>query len=150
MPDAVLITIAEAVKDVLDAATLSQTFTPTRQAQPRVELTTLNELYVVVVPIGRVGGPITRDKRKEGTYTVDIGILKKCNVDDNAITDPLVYLGEEIGDLFVDAGPLTGYTSATCLRWDNVDGAKAGFAPEHMNRLRQFTGVVRLTFKVLG
>lgn len=150
MADAVIVTIAEAVKTALNAASLSQGFTATRKARPHMELSQLETLAVTVVPIQKLSAPTTRNRAVEqGTYLVDVGVQKKCDVSNNTVVDPLIYLVEEIGQLFVGAGQLTGYTSATCLQAEMVDGAEAGFSPEHMDTHRQFTGVARLTFKVV-
>lgn len=149
MPDAVLIAIADAVKDVLDGASLSQSFTPTREERPRANLETLGTLKVTVVAVSKVKRRLTRGSQREATYVIDVGVQKKCDVDDPDVTGPLIYLVDEIGDLFLDAGILTGYTTATCLEAEHPEGASAGFAPEHYDNKRLFTGVVVLTFKVV-
>lgn len=149
MPDAVLIDIADAVKDVLDGASLSQAFTSTVKERPRANLETLGTLVVTVVPVSKVKRRTTRGSHREATYVVDVGVQKKCDVSDSTVTRPLIYLVDEIGDLFLDAGILTGYTTATCLQTEHLEGASAGFAPEHYEQKRLFTGVVELTFKVV-
>jgi len=136
--------IAEAVKDALNAASLSSSFTATRVYVPELELRNTENLVVRVwpAPEGRV---TTLDRgtrsRKRREYPVFVGVLKKCDVDTNATVDAYAYLLEQIEDEFL-GNSLAGYTSAVCIAAEQV----ALFAWENMRQKRQYTGVSRLTF----
>ncbi len=136
-------TIAEAVKDALNAATLSQTFTATRVYAPDMELR-LNEDAIAVrvwpAPEGRVSTFASRGSIKRD-YPVYVAVLRKCDVDTNATVDAYAALLEEIEDLFVGQR-LTGYTSAFCTASEQV----ALYTWENIRRNRQYVGVVKLTF----
>jgi hypothetical protein len=149
MADAVLEAIADAVKDVLNGASLSQVFTSTVEENPTVELKTLNTLTVMVAPISRKKERATRGTHRTSTYVVDVGVRQKIDVSDTTALRPLIYLMDEIADLFLDAKQLTGHTTATCISAEMIEGAEGGFAQEHLEKLRQFTGVCRLTFRVV-
>jgi hypothetical protein len=139
-------TIAEAVKDALNAASLSQSFTATRVYVPELELRDTEDAIVVRVwpaPEGRVTtlGKGTRSARHR-EYPVYVCVLRKCDVDTNATVDAYAYLLEEIEDNFL-GDQLTGYTSAVCIVAEEV----ALFTWENMRQLRQYTGVTKLIFR---
>lgn len=136
-------TIAEAVKDALNAATLSKTFTATRVYVPELELRSNEDAIAVRVwpaPEGRVSTFATRAAIKRD-YPVYVAVLRKCDVDTNATVDAYAALLEEIEDLFVGER-LTGYTSAVCTVSEQV----ALYTWENIRRNRQYVGVVKLTF----
>lgn len=138
---AVVVEIAEAVTAVLNAATLSQTFTAERAYVPVHELTDLVDLAVTVVPTSIGVTPLTRHS-DDHEYTVDIGVQKRC-APDPTDADPLMLLVQEIIDLF-RGKTLTGYTAAKCLNVAN----DPIYVPAHLDDERVFTSVVTLTFRV--
>lgn len=136
-------TIADAVTTALNAADMVKSFTATRVYIPELELRDAEDSLVVRVwpaPEGRITSFADRS-RKRREYPVFIGIMQKCDVDDNDVLDEYAELLEEIEDLFVGER-LTGYTSAVCISSEQV----ALFSWEAMRQERQYTGVVKLTF----
>ncbi len=136
-------TIAEAVKDALNAATLSQTIAATRVYAPDLELRSNEDAIAVRVwpaPEGRVSEFASRSTIKRD-YPIYVAVLRKCDVDTNATVDAYAALLEEIEDLFVGER-LTGYTSAVCTVSEQV----ALYTWENIRRNRQYVGVVKLTF----
>ena len=98
-------TIAEAVKDALNAATLSQTIAATRVYAPDLELRSNEDAIAVRVwpaPEGRVSEFASRSTIKRD-YPIYVAVLRKCDVDTNATVDAYAALLEEIEDLFVGA-----------------------------------------------
>jgi len=136
-------TIAEAVTDALNAATLSQTFTATRVYVPEIELR-LNEDAIAVrvwpAPEGRISTFADRSRIKRD-YPIYVGVLRRCDIDVNATVDAYAALLEEIEDLFLGSR-LTGYTSAFCTASEQI----ALYAWENLRRNRQYVGVIKLTF----
>ena len=137
-----ILELADAVVAVLNAATLSQPVSAQRQYQPRFELPEMAELHVTVIPKSVTVTQIARNKAAKD-YAIDIGIQKKFQADSAAELDPLMTLTEEFAGLF-EFKPLAGYPHAVWIRTEYP----TLFAPEHMERLGQFTGVVTLTFRI--
>jgi hypothetical protein len=152
MANAVIVDIAEAVVTVLNAADLSEEFTAVRSYRPTYELPDVaTALQVAVVPRERPTRAQTRTART-GDYGIDVAVLSKPDRGadgevPNTALDPLMYLLEEIEDLFV-GNKLTGYATATCISANPIEGSDAGYSPEYLGENGQFTGVTRLTFRV--
>jgi hypothetical protein len=148
MPDAVLTQIADAVAAGLNDASLSQSFTATREYLPEIELADgATDLSVVVVP-GRLASEWATRAASRTEHGVDIGIRKKLAADesnDNATLDPLVRLVEEITDLVKGARP-DDYPTAICTRVEN----DPIYSRQHLRELRQFTAILRLTYELIG
>lgn len=137
-------TIAEAVKDALNGASLSQSFTATRVYVPELELRDTEDAVVVRVcpaPEGRLFSPSDRSRTRQ-QYPVHVAVLKKCDVDDNDVVDAYAGLLEEIQAFFSIGSRLASYTSAACIASEQV----ALFTWETMRQNRQYTGVLKLTF----
>lgn len=146
MSDATIITLTDAVVTTLNAASLSQSFTAVRKYRPEYELPDFSSLAVIVVPTR--WDVINRDRNSDDTTCyVDVAVQQKVDVDDADEMDPLMYLMQEIVDLF--ARKTLASPAAQCIAREFVSGSEAGYAPEHTETLRQFTGVVRLTWRVL-
>ena len=139
---AVINSIADAVVTKLNAATFTQSFTAVRKYAPIYRLKDMDTLHVTVVPSSEDISPVNRADT-EHEYTIDVGIQKRFSSDANTTIDPLMDLVQEVSDEFTGAG-LAGYTSAHWVR-TTVDPI---FAPDHMSKVRQFTSVVRLAYKV--
>lgn len=142
MPDAIAIEIANAVVGALNAATLSQSFTAARHYVPKFKLKDTDALTVAVVPRS-VSGVVFDRARDSEDYVIDIGIMKRVPGLVQADIDALMYLVQQIGDLF-GRKKLTGYESARCVAGDN----NPIYAPDHLLELSQFTSVQSLTFRV--
>ena len=140
---AVIIDIAEAVKDELNGGSFSQEFTAERHYQPIFELPEMKTLHVTVVPKGVTIHPATRGLIQHD-YQIDVAIQKKFSEGDNVDLDPLMGLVEEIGDFF-RRRRLGGLPNAACVKIENVPI----YAAEHMEQFRQFTSILTLTFRVL-
>jgi hypothetical protein len=145
----VLVDIAEAVKTVLNAASLSQSFTAERAYIPVYDTRTLVDLKISVIAASDESERLSRASNL-CTYRVDIGVQKRIGTgtmteaEIRAACDPLMTLAEEIGDLF-DGEPLTGYTSAKCTE----TSLRVLYVPQMLDTHRVFTSVVTLTFQVV-
>ena len=140
---AVILELVDAVVAVLNAGTLGQPVSATRQYQPRFELPELTELHVTVIPKSVTVTQIARNRAAKD-YQIDIGVQRKFEAGDAAAIDALMDLTEEIAGLF-EFQPLAGYPDAVWIRTEYP----TLFAPEHLERLGQFTGVVTLTFRAV-
>lgn len=147
---AVIVEIAEAVKDALNAATLSQVFTASRVYVPVHELRDLKDLTVSVVPVDIENQLLDRRGDKLYTHHVDIGIQRVIGqgrmTDDeiNAAVDPLMQLAQEMIDLFFPRElPIPTPPVPRCTDAQN----RPIFAPAHLDEKRVFTSLVTLGFK---
>lgn len=138
-----LLQIADAVVTDLNAATLSQPVLSERAFLAKFDLQELKTLKVVVVPISVRKERLSREL-VSSEYSVEIGILKKIDAVSSVVVDPLVELVQDVVGFF-HGRRLTNYPSACCLASD----PDPVYAAEHMEQLRQFTSVVKLTVKVL-
>jgi len=91
-----IITLADAVKDELNAGAFSQDFTAVRGYLERKKLEEMSDVYVLVNPTARVETePGSRDIDRN-TYRINVTILKKISSKANAQVDPLITLTDEI------------------------------------------------------
>lgn len=144
MPDALAITLAEAVKDKLNADTFSQDFTATRAYLPRFEVPDLETLRVTVV-LGPFSGETISRADDQETYMIDVGIQKKVDIYDNDVVDPLLYLVDQIKEAF-RAYSLGTDPDAICMSRQTVPGSDGLYAPQDMAEMGVFTSVLRLEF----
>ena len=135
--------VAEAVVAELNATTFSQPFTAERHYVPRFDLPDMHTLHVTVVPrdlttqsAGR--GPLQQD------VSIDIAVQQRPPDDTLASLDPLLALPEELAEHFRHKR-LDSFPAAMWVRTEH----RTIYAPEHLERLRQFTSVVTLTFRVI-
>jgi len=138
----VLIDIAEAVVAELNAATFSQEFTAERAYMPRFELPEMAELHVTVVPKG-VAVEVQDRSRARQEVQIDVGVQKKLQTAENAEIDALMDLAEEIAEHF------RAKRQVGNALWVRTEHAPV-YSTEHLEQLRQFTGVVTLTFRQVG
>jgi len=135
--------LTEAVVDRINAGSYSQSFTATRAYFARMELKDVETLTVTVTPSGDVAEVVNRNETGH-TMAVDVGIRKKVNDVDNDTLDPLADLVEEI---------------KTQLRFANLDAVGAAwiglehgtpdrlaYLPEHLDKHRQFTAIMRVSY----
>lgn len=101
---AVVVTLAEAVKDALNAAAAAGTLTPyfvaVRSNKPPVYgLADLAELKVTVVPGAHVAEAFDLSGRKADDWDIAIWIQQRTGPENEA-TDPLLQLAQDIEDVF--------------------------------------------------
>ena len=140
---AVIIDIADAVVQELNAGTFSMPLEAKRHYRPIFDLAEMQDLHVTVVPKGLAIERLDRS-RNQHDVAIDIAVQKKCQTADNAELDPLMALVEEIADFF-RLRRLESCPAAVWIRTENMPI----YAPEHLDELRQFTSVLTLTFRVV-
>lgn len=138
-----LVDVAEAVKDALNAGDWSEEFTAQRHYQPLFDLAEMKDLHVSVVPAGLTTTTLGRGKA-QFDCRIDVAVQKKLKSADLSELDPLMALVEEIAESF-RAKRLEGLPDAVWVRLAN----SPVFAQEHLGELRQFTSVLALTFRVM-
>lgn len=167
MPDAVLVAVAKAVAKELETASLGRTFTVERSyADWDEELPGLSELRLDVVPVPTVGHE--QFTRGLWRYVVQVNLVlrKRLTIAEQdaptgkllaAEVDSLVELLQRIGEYFAPIQPgQSGRRLADLPEavWLPADGDARGFempaayVREHLREMRQYTGVVRLTYAV--
>lgn len=139
MPQADIINVADAIVTELNATSFSQPFTAARGYLPTFDLQDMDELKVTVVPKEDDGKLDTRSQSSHD-YAIDIGIQKKPPAIENTDLDPLMLLTQEIADHFLFGKQAAG---ATLI----APTVRILYLQEHLQKLRQFTSVVTLTFR---
>jgi hypothetical protein len=156
----ILLDTTDAIVTVLNEATLSQSFTATREYVPRVQLKDMDTLHVTVVPITTRGMVVNRGLSKKQYFTLEIGVQQRSSSvdpdDDKDTFDPLVTLVEEIDTLLVGqtqtVGSLTMVGSTKIGGEENDeerDASRTVCLPDHLSEWRQFTSVSRFSFQVV-
>ena len=140
---AVITDIADAVVAQLNAGTFSQAFTAERAFLPVFELADLKDVRVTVVPKSLAIIPGGR-AHNQHDYAIDVAVQKKLDAADNAEIDPLMTLVDEIADFF-RLKRLESYPGAMWLKTEN----EPVYSQEHLDQLRQFTGLLTFTFRVM-
>lgn len=135
-----LTALADAVKDSLNNASFSMSFTAQRLHQPSFDLAELATLRVSVVPKSET---IATASRGNSFFdcAVDVGVQKK--VADDAEVDALLDLVEEVTD-HLRLKRLDGFPSAA---WLSIEHEPV-VAAEHLDQNRQFTSVLSVTYRV--
>jgi len=146
---AVLADIADAVVTTLNGHTFTRPFTAVRSYRPVYTREEMKDLHVTVVPGGYSMENLGRGQVQED-YTVEVAVQQAPETMGNAALDPLVSLVEEIRDFFLANRRLAAMPSVICLRAAFAAGSDRGYAPEHLDQLQQFTGVLALVFRVVG
>ena len=139
MPQADIIDVADAIVTELNATSFSQPFTAERGYLPTFDLQEMDQLKVTVVPKEDDGKLDTRSQSAHD-YAIDIGVQKKPPTIDTADLDPLMLLVQEIADHFLFGKQAAG---ATLI----APTVRILYLQEHLQKLRQFTSVVTLTFR---
>lgn len=147
---AVIIEIAEAVKDALNGASLSQSFTAEWTFDPRRSLEGLTDLTVLVSAAEQAMEKASRGADDFG-YAVQVAVAKRLSVaaanDDDQLSaecEPLMLLVQEIIDLF--RGPdLVGSLPA---RFDRAENAPI-YDGELLHQKRVFLSAVTLRFEAV-
>jgi len=134
-----IINVADAIVTELNATSFSQPFTSARGYLPTFDLAEMNELKVTVVPKEDDGKLDTRGQSAHD-YAIDIGIQKKPPAIENTDLNPLMLLAQEIADHFLFGKQAVG---ATLI----APTVRILYLQEHLQKLRQFTSVITLTFR---
>ena len=134
--------VAEAVKDALNSGTFSQTFTAIRAYRPLFDLPEMKDLHVTVVPKDVVESMASRHSVQQDVR-VDVAVQQKVTSDAEA--DVLMGLVQEIAQ-FVRFTRLTTMPSAAWLETEN----SPIYAPEHLEKLSQFTSVLTVTYRLFA
>lgn len=141
-----IIEIAEAVAWELNAATFSRDFTAQRSYQATAELPDVQTMKVTVVPgaISPMAGEASR-RAMQHDYQIHVGIQKKLadtGDEEKAELDALMGLVQEI------ATHLERKRLDACedVKWVTQENDPV-FLPEHLERLRQFTSVLTVTYR---
>lgn len=134
--------IAAAIVSDCNLATWSQTAAFERIYVPREDL---ESTATIVVSVVYAGQRMTPDSRKawRHEYDIDIGIQKKFTSDANTESDAQTDFLDEIIDYWKTHNP-TG-TGAVMIGGEWL----SPYVPEHMTLHKQFTGVARLTFRLV-
>lgn len=133
--------IAQGVADALNDASFSMAFTAERVAVPEFELTDMQTLHVTVVP-REVESAVLNRASDSHDVKVDVAVQRKLGSLENTEVDPLLGLVQEIADLL----NRRNVAGAIWRRTEN----KPIYAPDHLREMRQFTGVLTLTYRVLN
>lgn len=140
------IDIAEAIVTQLNAAELSQTIASERGYLPIFDLEDMDDaLHVTVVPAGDTQVALSRSM-SQYDYVTEIGVQIRFPgqaFPSNENLDPFMTLVQEIRDLF-NRQRLTGEsTKAVCV------GTEAAYSDDHLERLHQFTALIKLRHRVM-
>lgn len=147
----VLIDVAEAIKDNLNAGSFTTTFTAQRSyGDTQVALEDQDTLHVEVIPQGYPDEIITQGNHE---YEVDVRIWVRKRFGQESRDgeqklllsqiDTLVDLVEDIQQFFIKRS-LTGYTDAS---W-RESTTETPYSAEHLRIYSQFTGQIKVIYKV--
>lgn len=136
-----LISVADSVKDELNATAFSQTFVAVRYYEPTYDLHAMPDLHVSVVPRAVSSNSLDRG-RDSFEYEIDIAVQKKTEPTLPNL-DALMELVEEIGDHLRLTG-LANYPAAHCVQVSH----QPIYSSEHLHEFRIFTSVLSATYRV--
>lgn len=134
--------IAAAIVEDCNLETWSQPCEFQRKYVPREELETTADIVVQVVYAGQRTIPDSRAAWRH-EYDIDIGVMKKLEQDGNDESDALTDFLDDVIDYWKTNTPGTTGARMIGAEWLNP------YVPDHMTRLKQFTGVARLTFRLV-
>jgi hypothetical protein len=134
--------IADAVVEELNAGGFSQAFTAAKAFRFLADLGDLATLSVVVVPASQEIARLDRQQNRH-EVAVDVVVRKKVTETEGEEVEDLLSLVDEIGDFF-RLRRLAAYPEAVWMRTENAPL----YVPQHLDQLRQFTGVLTLVFWV--
>jgi len=149
----VIMDIADALADALndEGNDFSMEFAAARAYQALLELPEMKDLHVTVVPKGVALAPADRS-RVQHDVQVDIAVQKKLGpatddeeeYDEQAELDGLMGLVEELSD-FLKFRRLGSQPTAAWVKTEN----DPIYSQDHLERLRQFTSVLTVTYRVV-
>ena len=108
----------------------------------REDLVDLDATLVQVVYAAQRTNPDSRSAWKH-EYDIDFAVRKKVAVDDLPTLDNLSILLDEIVDYWKTHKPTGTSCVLSAAEWP------LPFVPDHLTTLKQFTGVIRLTFRLV-
>ena len=140
---AIIIEIADAVVAELNASALFAPCVAERSYAPLFELSEMKDLHVTVVPRGKTTAAHSRATTQEDV-AIDVAIQMKLDKADNEEIDALMELVDQIAEYF----KLKRLTACPDAAWIGTE-YRAIFSPEHLAKMRQFTSVLSLTFRIV-
>ncbi len=136
-----IVQVAQAVKSLIDSATLPMSVVTAVAWVPMTDRASMPAPTVWIVPTAEASTTLGRGVRQRDCEIV-VGLQKA--IDDDAEADSLVALLEAIGDELFQK-PLPGGVGAfLAMRTEPLLDA------EHWSTLRQYTGLLRLTYRVFA
>lgn len=147
MTKARILTLADEVaKDLAQGTWEIEFVSGGRKYVPVVTIEEADQPLVTVVPVGQRMSTIDRTTYQY-EYDLDIGVQHRLsgNQDEETYFDPAMRLLEQIADKYRSTRP----TIADCVLTEVAFGGPSGlpYLPDHIHQFKQFTGVVRLTFR---
>ena len=133
--------IAHGVTYNLNAGLFSKAFTAIRAWLPVYELGEMTDLKVTVVPTGRTLSAISR-AGIQADHRIEIAVQQRVDPNDVPAIDALIALCTEIAE-HLSGDSLPGLLNVHWLKTEHSLLA----SPEHLNELRQFTGVIAVTYR---
>lgn len=154
---AIIIDVADAIAAELNDHDFGHDYTAERSyGDWDMELSDLEHVHVDVVP---AEAKIEQDDRGETLHTVsiDVGIRKRFGPTthmsdtgrvDKAEVNALVSLLQTFAEYLSPVGALAGrLPDVPEAAWDSVQ-VRALFIKDHLRELRQYTGIIRVTYQV--
>ena len=138
--------IADAVVAAINAAEIAP-FGAVRKAKPGTKREELETVAVQVIPSTFAYESADRS-RKRYHYGIDVGIQQAVEPDNLPDVDARHDWLPQICALF-EMQRLPGLTVAAWEKTETMAGAEAGYATEHFDTQRVFTGVLRFVFMVI-
>jgi len=136
----VVVQVAQAVTDALNAGTFSMPFTAQRMALPLFTLEEMQDLHVTVVP-REVASSVLDRASDEDEVKVDVAVQKRAASVAVADVDPLLAFVQEIADF------LNRRQMGDAI-WKKTEN-KPVYLPEHLREKEQFTSVLTVTYKLV-
>lgn len=136
----VVVQVAQAVTDALNAGTFSMPFTAQRMALPLFTLEEMQDLHVTVVP-REVASSVLDRASDEDEVKVDVAVQKRTASVAVADVDPLLAFVQEIADF------LNRQQMGDAI-WKKTEN-KPVYLPEHLREKEQFTSVLTVTYKLV-
>ena len=141
MNDSLLLAVADGVVEGINLSAFRMPVNAVRRYLPKFDLKEMHQLQLSVVPRSIVEKRVTRG-RSAFDCGVDVGVQQRSDMTQEAL-DELSGLVAEIAEL-LRTHPLWGFPEAKLVEL-SIDPP---FAPDHLDELRQFTSVVRATYRV--
>jgi hypothetical protein len=133
--------IAQAVADSLNASVFAQPFTAVRAWLPVHDLGEMEVLQVTVVPTTRTLATVSR-AALQAEHRIEVAVQRRVDPEDLPAVDALVALCGEIAEHLTGAA----LPALPDVRWAKTEHTLLA-APEHLNELRQFTGLIAVTYR---
>ena len=140
--------IADAVVAALNGHTFSLDFTAVRKYRPYLKREEMgDDLYVTVIPATYAAEPADRARRQRD-FAIDVAVQQAVDPESLTACDALADLLEDIEELF-SMRRLDGLPAATWLGVETLPGADAGYALEHLDEQRVYSGFLRMKWRVI-